>query len=114
VVAFLDTGSGKTFIAVLLLRHRLERHAAAAAAPVDEAPAAGRQRRRAPPPWLGVFLAPRVALVQQQAAALRRALPVRVEEYVGAGVEGWDAARCGALTGARSCCLFRLLCYGKR
>jgi alkylation response protein AidB-like acyl-CoA dehydrogenase len=50
VAGFLDTGSGKTFIAVLLMRHRLERLAGAAAAAAraaETAAAWGRQRRQA-------------------------------------------------------------------
>ena len=72
-MAFLDKDSGKAFIAALVVRPRLvSGGVAAAAAPAGETAAGGRQRWQVPlpPPWLGVFLVPRVALVQQQAAYL--------------------------------------------
>jgi endoribonuclease Dicer len=84
----LGTGCGKTLIAVLLLRHRLEQAAAEAAkqlpgAAVPSSPFPGRR--------LAVFLAPRVILVQQQAQVLARHLPARVKSYVGEmGVDSWD------------------------
>lgn len=82
VVAYLDTGAGKTFIAVLLFRHRLEVHRAA----VDEAARLG-----APPPprWLGLFLAPQVSLVHQQATVLARHLNVRVDSFIGQETDHW-------------------------
>ena len=86
VVAYLGTGSGKPFIAVLLQRHRLEQHALRAAA-------AAQGGDPAPAPWQAVFLAPKVALVQQQAEVLRRALPVKVAQYIGTDVEGWRTSR---------------------
>lgn len=82
MVAYLDTGSGKTFISLLLLKHRIERHAALVAA------GAAPQHR-----WLGAFLAPQVALVHQQADVLGRSLPVRVRAFVGTDASSWDAAK---------------------
>ena len=55
VLAFLDTGSGKTFISVLLIRHRVSL--------VKQNP----EDRR-----LAVFLAPKVALVMQVGRGRRR------------------------------------------
>jgi hypothetical protein len=82
VVAYLDTGAGKTFISVLLLRHRQEAAACAHAAAL----AAGTPP---PPPWKAIFLAPQVALVEQQAAVLARHLSARVCKLVGADIESW-------------------------
>lgn len=82
VVAYLDTGAGKTYISVMLLRERHEAaivaHAAAVAAGIPP-----------PSPWKAVFLAPKVALVEQQATVLARHLPVRVRKLVGADIETW-------------------------
>ena len=83
-MAYLDTGSGKTFMSVMLLKHRLERHREASAAAVAAAPGA-------PPPtrWLGIFVAPQVSLVHQQAAVLTRHLPVRVTAFIGSETDHW-------------------------
>ena len=83
VVAYLDTGSGKTLVSVLLLKHHLaQRRAEAAAAEGRGAPA--------PPHRVAAFLAPKVALVLQQADVLRAHLPARVAHYVGEmGVDAW-------------------------
>jgi Type III restriction enzyme, res subunit len=82
VVAYLDTGAGKTFISVLLLRCRQEAHATALAAALAAA-------TPPPPPWKAIFLAPQVALVEQQAAVLARHLSARVRKLVGADIESW-------------------------
>ncbi|KAJ1294687.1 hypothetical protein BS78_01G164800 [Paspalum vaginatum] len=72
-LAFLETGSGKTLIAVLLLRayaHRI---------------------RSAPPPSFAVFLVPTVVLVGQQARVVQAHTDLRVAQFYGAmGVDFWD------------------------
>jgi endoribonuclease Dicer len=91
VVAYLDTGAGKTFISVLLLRHRQE---AAAAAAAQTAPSTASSASTPPPslPWKAIFLAPQVALVQQQAAVLSRHLSASVVKLVGADIDSWSGA----------------------
>ncbi|PVH31546.1 hypothetical protein PAHAL_9G175900 [Panicum hallii] len=73
-VAFLETGAGKTLIAVLLLRayaHRL---------------------RSAPPPSFAVFLVPTVVLVSQQARVIEAHTDLRVNQFYGEmGVDLWRA-----------------------
>ncbi|RLN17370.1 hypothetical protein C2845_PM02G08360 [Panicum miliaceum] len=73
-VAFLETGAGKTLIAVLLLRayaHRL---------------------RSAPPPSFAVFLVPTVVLVSQQARVIEAHTDLRVDQFYGEmGVDLWRA-----------------------
>ncbi|XP_004982513.1 endoribonuclease Dicer homolog 2a isoform X1 [Setaria italica] len=73
-VAFLETGAGKTLIAVLLLRayaHRI---------------------RSAPPPCFAVFLVPTVVLVGQQARVIEHHTDLRVEQFYGEmGVDYWNA-----------------------
>jgi len=83
VVAYLDTGAGKAFISILLLRHRQEAAAAAHAAALAAA-------KPPPPPWKAIFLAPQVALVEQQAAVLSRHLSARFRKVVGADIESWS------------------------
>uniref|UniRef100_A0A1D1ZXU0 Uncharacterized protein n=1 Tax=Auxenochlorella protothecoides TaxID=3075 RepID=A0A1D1ZXU0_AUXPR len=79
VIAFLDTGAGKTFIAVMLLQHRLT-----ASLSTHQATARA------------VFLVPRVPLVFQQAEVLAAHLPCAVGRYVGEmGVDLWDSRRWG-------------------
>jgi len=76
-VTFLETGAGKTLIAVLLLRsyaHRIRR------------PALG----------FAVFLVPTVLLVEQQARVVEAHTDLRVDKFYGAmGVDFWDAATWG-------------------
>jgi replicative superfamily II helicase len=78
VIAFLDTGSGKTLVAALLLEHRIEL-----------------ARASGQPSWRAAFLAPKVALVQQQAGVMKDRLGklpgVRVSVYIGAHTEAWEA-----------------------
>ena len=72
MIAYLDTGTGKTLIAVLLTKH----FAAVAAA-----------RRQ-----VVICLVPTTILVAQQAAVFRRHTEQRVGEYIGAmGVDSWTA-----------------------
>ncbi|PRQ41503.1 putative ribonuclease III post-transcriptional gene silencing PAZ-Argonaute family [Rosa chinensis] len=72
-IVFLETGSGKTLIAIMLLRsysHLL----------------------RKPSPFVAVFLVPQVVLVQQQAEAIKMHTDLNVGMYWGAmGVDFWDA-----------------------
>ncbi|WVZ59750.1 hypothetical protein U9M48_009852 [Paspalum notatum var. saurae] len=72
-LAFLETGSGKTLIAVLLLRayaHRI---------------------RSTQPPSFAVFLVPTVVLVGQQARVVQAHTDLRVAQFYGAmGVDFWD------------------------
>lgn len=73
-LVFLETGAGKTLIAVLLLRrfaHRI---------------------RSSPPPSFAVFLVPTVVLVSQQAGVIRAHTDLRVAQFYGEmGVDFWDA-----------------------
>jgi endoribonuclease Dicer len=105
VVAYLDTGAGKTFIAVLLLRHRIDAFRLATATTAtsrtrkncddagnDPYPSAAPATSSLPatkPSFLAVFLAPRVSLVQQQAEVLARHLPARVKSFIGETTEHW-------------------------
>ncbi|CAN6310319.1 unnamed protein product, partial [Urochloa humidicola] len=73
-VAFLETGAGKTLIAVLLLR------------------AYARRIRSSPPPCFAVFLVPTVVLVGQQARVVEAHTDLRVAQFFGAmGVDFWRA-----------------------
>ncbi|KAJ3671775.1 hypothetical protein LUZ60_007854 [Juncus effusus] len=73
-IVYLETGSGKTLIAVMLLRcyaHLL----------------------RKPRPSVGVFLVPTVVLVTQQADVVERHTDLKVARFWGEmGVDSWDAA----------------------
>nr|XP_043616152.1 endoribonuclease Dicer homolog 2-like [Erigeron canadensis] len=74
-IVFLDTGSGKTLIAIMLLRcyaHLLTK----------------------PSSNFAVFLVPTVVLVKQQAEAVRKYLDLKVEEYWGEkkGMDYWNAS----------------------
>ena len=128
VIAFLDTGAGKTFVAVLLIQHCISRQrqlaatlaaehqraasaAAAAATPNSghagelatqpSAAAEAAVEAAAVPPALphkvAIFLAPKVALVLQQADVLRLHVGPRVAHFVGEMLcaDPWDRARCG-------------------
>lgn len=67
VVVYLDTGSGKTFVSVLLIRHV---YAKVAERPEPHAP------------FLAVFMAPTVALVEQQFGVLKSQLDLRVARCI--------------------------------
>ncbi|KAL2341557.1 hypothetical protein Fmac_009497 [Flemingia macrophylla] len=73
-IVYLETGSGKTLIAIMLLRsyaHHL----------------------RKPSAFIAVFLVPQVVLVSQQAQAVRMHTDLKVGMYWGdMGVDFWDAA----------------------
>lgn len=116
VVAFLDTGAGKTFVSALLIRHCLAQERAAAAAPSSAMAAC----RAAPAPAkpcaaedacqliggrrVAVFLAPKVALVLQQAEVLRAHLGAsHVAHFVGEmGVDLYERDRCGLCRGSHA------------
>ncbi|RAL54473.1 hypothetical protein DM860_001601 [Cuscuta australis] len=72
-LVFLETGSGKTLIAIMLLRtfgHLI----------------------RKPSPYIAVFLVPTVVLVTQQGEAIRKHTDLKVGKYWGEmGVDFWDA-----------------------
>jgi ERCC4-related helicase len=71
---FLETGAGKTLIAVLLLRRFANRI------------------RSSPPPCFAVFLVPTVVLVSQQARVVRAHTDLTVAEFFGEmGVDFWNA-----------------------
>ncbi|KAK7380380.1 hypothetical protein VNO78_32890 [Psophocarpus tetragonolobus] len=73
-IVYLETGAGKTLIAIMLLRsyaHLL----------------------RKPSPFIAVFLVPQVVLVSQQAKAVKMHADLKVGMYWGdMGVDYWDAA----------------------
>ncbi|KAF5745855.1 endoribonuclease Dicer 2-like [Tripterygium wilfordii] len=73
-IVFLETGSGKTLIAIMLLRNYA-------------------YLIRKPSPFIAIFLVPQVVLVRQQAAALEMHCDLKVGMYWGdMGVDYWDAA----------------------
>ncbi|KAK4982257.1 Dicer-like protein 1 [Elasticomyces elasticus] len=75
-IAVLDTGSGKTLIAVLLLRHTIDQEL--------------EDRTRGKPPRIAIFLVDSVALVFQQFAVLECNLDHKVERFCGAmGCDLW-------------------------
>ncbi|KAL0358761.1 UNVERIFIED_CONTAM: Endoribonuclease Dicer2 [Sesamum angustifolium] len=73
-IVFFETGTGKTLIAIMLLRsyaHLL----------------------RKPSPYIAVFLVPTVVLVTQQGEVVAKHTDLKVGEYYGEmGVDYWDAA----------------------
>ncbi|CAF1940874.1 unnamed protein product [Brassica napus] len=72
-IVYLETGSGKTLIAIMLLRSYAYLF-------------------RKPSPCFSVFLVPQVVLVTQQAEALKRHTDLKVGMYWGSiGVDSWDA-----------------------
>ncbi|KAK9919220.1 hypothetical protein M0R45_027830 [Rubus argutus] len=72
-IVFLETGSGKTLIAIMLLRSYA-------------------YLLRKPSPFVAVFLVPKVVLVQQQADAIKMHTDLNVGMYWGdMGVDFWDA-----------------------
>ncbi|XP_077209764.1 endoribonuclease Dicer homolog 2-like isoform X2 [Tasmannia lanceolata] len=72
-IAFLETGSGKTLIAIMLIR-------------------AYAHHLRKPSPFIAVFLVPTVVLVTQQAESLEMHTDLKVRKLYGAmGVDYWDA-----------------------
>ncbi|XP_059435828.1 endoribonuclease Dicer homolog 2 isoform X1 [Corylus avellana] len=73
-IVFLDTGSGKTLIAIMLLRSYA-------------------YLLRKPSPFIAIFLVPHVVLVSQQAEAVKMHTDLNVGMYYGdMGVDFWDAA----------------------
>ncbi|KAK7246161.1 hypothetical protein RIF29_41021 [Crotalaria pallida] len=72
-IVFLETGAGKTLIAIMLLRHYAH-------------------LLRKPSPYIAVFLVPKVVLVSQQAEAVKMLTDLKVGMYWGEmGVDYWDA-----------------------
>ncbi len=69
IIAVLDTGSGKTLIAAMLLRHVIERELA--------------DRARGEPKRTAFFLVDKVALVHQQYAVLECNLGYKMEKFFG-------------------------------
>ncbi|KAL7252377.1 hypothetical protein ACSBR1_007043 [Camellia fascicularis] len=73
-IVFLETGSGKTLIAIMLLRSYA-------------------YLLRKPSPYIAVFLVPNVVLVTQQAEAIKMYTDLEVGMYWGEmGVDYWDGA----------------------
>ncbi|XP_045805840.1 endoribonuclease Dicer homolog 2-like [Trifolium pratense] len=71
-IVYLETGSGKTLIAIMLLRSYA-------------------YHLRKPSPYIAVFLVPKVVLVEQQANALRNHTDLKVGMFWGdMGVDCWD------------------------
>ena len=76
IIAVLDTGSGKTLITILLIRHMLDQEL--------------EDRARGRKPRICVFLVNSVTLVFQQAVVLECNLDARIGKYCGAmGVDIW-------------------------
>ncbi|CAL0334495.1 unnamed protein product [Lupinus luteus] len=73
-IVFLETGAGKTLIAIMLLRSYA-------------------YLLRKPSPYIAVFLVPKVVLVSQQAEAVKVLTDLKVGMYWGEmGVDYWDAS----------------------
>ncbi|XP_019440116.1 PREDICTED: endoribonuclease Dicer homolog 2-like [Lupinus angustifolius] len=73
-IVFLETGAGKTLIAIMLLRSYA-------------------YLLRKPSPYIAVFLVPKVVLVSQQAEAVKALTDLKVGMYWGEmGVDYWDAS----------------------
>ncbi|PGH14121.1 hypothetical protein AJ79_03238 [Helicocarpus griseus UAMH5409] len=70
IIAVLDTGSGKTLIAVLLLKHIVQIELA--------------DRARGKPPRISCFLVDSVTLVYQQAAVLKANIDQNIDKFCGA------------------------------
>ncbi|KAM5473717.1 Dicer-like protein 1 [Microsporum ferrugineum] len=70
IIAVLDTGSGKTLIAVLLLKHVIEQELA--------------DRSLGRPPRISFFLVDSVTLVYQQAAVLQNNIAQKMDKFCGA------------------------------
>jgi endoribonuclease Dicer len=80
VIVYLETGTGKTLIAALLVKHFLDK----------ERTNGGSQDR----PRNIVCLEPKAMLVEQQAAVFRKVVQVPVGEYTGShGVDSWTAQK---------------------
>ncbi|EGD90125.1 hypothetical protein H112_02598 [Trichophyton rubrum D6] len=70
IIAVLETGSGKTLIAVLLLKHVIEQELT--------------DRSLGLPPRISFFLVDSVTLVYQQAAVLQNNIPQKIDKFCGA------------------------------
>ena len=90
----METGTGKTLIASLLIEHFLDKRQQREAHHLS--PPAACAKAQPDPITVSVFLAPTVALVRQQTAALQEQLPLaEVRSYAGRGgeFEAFDAGR---------------------
>jgi endoribonuclease Dicer len=101
VIAFLDTGAGKTLIAVMLVRHFADQYV--------QAMRKGIPTRRK----IVVCLVPTQILVAQQAAVFRRHTNLGVAEYAGSrGFDSWQKDRwqeefgCAPAPITAHCCMF--------
>ena len=83
VIACVPTGGGKTFISILLLRETASRRRGKSTTTTTTV-FSNRWKKK-----FGVFLVNTVALVSQQAAAIRQHTDEAVGEYSGTVVEGW-------------------------
>jgi endoribonuclease Dicer len=80
-IAYLDTGSGKTFIAVLLVKEKQHQ-----LGEVESEPSADMFSKRK---WT-IFLAPKVPLVLQQAEVLEEHTSLKIGAFYGEmGVDKW-------------------------
>lgn len=78
IIVYLPTGSGKTFIAALVIKQK--------AFEITKSLNSGGKRT--------IFLVPTVVLAIQQASYLRRNLPFKVKEFYGSiGTERWSKER---------------------
>ncbi|KAK9673490.1 hypothetical protein RND81_12G170800 [Saponaria officinalis] len=74
-IVFLETGSGKTLISIMLIR------------------SFAYLLRRPTQPYIAVFLVPKVVLVTQQAEAIEKSTDLKVGKYWGdMGVDFWDGS----------------------
>lgn len=104
VIAYLETGTGKTLIAVLLISYYIESVPRPMAANVQPPDAEMLKR-------MVICLVPTVILVAQQAGVFRRYSKHSVREYLGAkGIDEWDRERWNK---ERRCAPFRALCVSR-
>ncbi|KAJ2608641.1 Dicer-like protein 1, partial [Coemansia sp. RSA 1804] len=94
-VVILETGSGKTLVAVMLIQWFAQRDASLAKhrdSDSSSAPTASGDKKK--PRKVRVFLNNTVALVHQQARVIAGNTDQKVQEFVGSmGIDGWDALK---------------------
>lgn len=104
-IAYLETGGGKTLIAVMLLRDRLETRYARIQKIMKENDGCKNDESLKdnvksintcdgcpfsdPYNFFAVFIAPRVSLVHQQADVLKRHIPAKISSFTGEIVDHW-------------------------